>query len=190
MPNSNTPVGGLIEEAKDPAVSPPTRGIPPTGDLTSPAAGESGAATIPTPAVGEICRGCGCSDPLACEGADGLPCSWVERGLCTSCAGITTTELVGRVQRQTLMGRLVEIALQPELCEGDAPRHWLVVAHWDGRGGAAGRTAVVAPRLGRDARDTRLEATLLEAALLRLQSGETPVEDPAPRGGTPEQVFV
>lgn len=31
----------------------------------------------------EVCRGCGCSDAIACEGG----CWWVARGLCNRCIG-------------------------------------------------------------------------------------------------------
>ena len=32
------------------------------------------------------CRVCGCTDDYACLEADGWPCCWVERDLCSSCA--------------------------------------------------------------------------------------------------------
>ncbi len=31
------------------------------------------------------CRSCGCTDIAACVGADGLPCYWIEPGLCSNC---------------------------------------------------------------------------------------------------------
>ena len=31
------------------------------------------------------CRSCGCTDIRACVGADGLPCYWMEPGLCSEC---------------------------------------------------------------------------------------------------------
>lgn len=33
--------------------------------------------------LGEVCRGCGCSDAIACAGG----CWWVARGLCSRCIG-------------------------------------------------------------------------------------------------------
>lgn len=33
----------------------------------------------------ENCRVCGCTDLTACVGNDGLPCFWVEPGLCSAC---------------------------------------------------------------------------------------------------------
>lgn len=41
--------------------------------------------------VPDVCRECGCSDATACLGADGLPCCWIEDGLCSACAGTTVT---------------------------------------------------------------------------------------------------
>jgi len=32
----------------------------------------------------EICRGCGCTDEFACPGG----CSWVAKGLCSTCKGL------------------------------------------------------------------------------------------------------
>lgn len=32
------------------------------------------------------CRVCGCTDFSPCTEADGFPCCWVERDLCSACA--------------------------------------------------------------------------------------------------------
>lgn len=122
------------------------------------------------------CRGCGCSDPLACVGADGLPCCWVERTLCSNCAGLTVTELVARMERQELLARLVELGLEPHLAEAPPPRRWLLLAQWDDL-----RVSVIC-------RNAVPAEALLEAALCRVQLGETPADDvasAAPRAGTP-----
>lgn len=120
----------------------------------APASPPSGGSLAPG---GERCRVCGCSDPGACLGGDGLPCAWVEADLCTACAGLTATALVKRVDRLAMMARLADIGAAAEILPGEAPAQWALVARWpDGRASAvAGERlpAAAVARLLRDAAD-------------------------------------
>lgn len=93
-----------------------------------------GLRSFPSAGGGGACRVCGCVDAAACEGLDGLPCGWAEPGLCTTCAGLTVTQLAERAQRVEMMVKCADIAAAGEVVPGDEPAEWCVVARWpDGR---------------------------------------------------------
>ena len=58
----------------------------------------------------QSCRVCGCTDFNACIEADGFPCCWVEKDLCSACAFFAQGDRVVLLEAEDFSGKEVTSA--------------------------------------------------------------------------------